>query len=97
MKTGKEDSTVKKPVKKCRPVPGLSREDEEKQLQEIICAAQENLERTQAYIRSLSDNLEDLREVYGAKDKEALALFYNTQSQLAQNQRGLLRCQKARK
>ncbi len=86
-----------KAEKKLRPVPGLSREAEEEQLKEIIQAAQDNLTGTENYIRKLSGELEDLREVYGTKDKEALALFYNTQSQISQNQRDLLRCQRARK
>ena len=36
-------------------------------------------------------------ETYGAKDKEALALLFNTQSQMKENQRDLIRCRKARK
>ena len=80
-----------------RPVPGLSRQAEEEQLKEIIDVAQDNLTRTENYIRRLTGDLDDLREVYGTKDKEALALFYNTQSQLSQNRRDLLRCRRARK
>lgn len=80
-----------------RSVPGLSREDEEKQLAEIIDVAQNNLTRTEGYIRQLSDELYDLMETYGPKDKEALSLLHNTQSQLRENRRDLVRCQKARK
>ncbi len=80
-----------------RPIPGLSREEEEKQLAEIIRIAQENLARTEGYIGQLSDELYDLMETYGPKDKEGLALLYNTQSQLREYKRDLLRCQKARK
>ena len=35
-------------------------------------------------------------ETYGTKDKEALALFHNTQAQLQETRRDLLRCRKAR-
>ncbi|MDO5425954.1 MAG: 3'-5' exonuclease [Eubacteriales bacterium] len=80
-----------------RPIPGLSREEEEAQLAEILGVAQENLVRTEGYIRQLSEELYDLMETYGPKDKEALALLHNTQSQLRENQRDLLRCRKARK
>lgn len=80
-----------------RPIPGLSREEEEKQLAKIIDLAQTNLTRTEGYIRKLSEELYDLKETYGPKDKEALALLHNTQSQLQQNQREMVRCQKARK
>lgn len=86
-----------KEKKTLRPVPGLSREEEEKQLAEIIDVAQDNLTRTERYIRQLSDELYDLMETYGPKDKEALSLLHNTQSQLRENKRDLVRCQKARK
>ena len=80
-----------------RPIPGLSREDEEKQLAEIIGIAQDNLVKTENHIKQLSDEVYDLMETYGPKDKEGLALLHNTQSQLRENKRDLLRCQKARK
>lgn len=83
--------------KSLRPIPGLSREAEEEQLAEIIDVAQKNLIRTEGYIRKLSEELYDLMETYGPKDKEALALLHNTQSQLLENRRDLARCQKARK
>lgn len=84
-------------TKSYRPVPGLSRQEEEKQLTEILGVAQKNLERTEGYIKQLSDELYDLMETYGPKDKEALSLLHNTQSQLREYKRDLLRCQKARK
>ncbi len=80
-----------------RPVPGFSREAEEAQLKLVIQAAQENLEKAEQNIRKLSDDLDDLREIYGTKDKEALALFHNTHAQISEQKRNLLRCQKARK
>lgn len=84
-------------TKTFRPIPGLSREEEEKRLAEIIDVAQENLEKTEKRIRALSDELYDLMETYGAKDKEALSLLHNTQSQLHERKRELLRCRKARR
>ncbi|MDO4308732.1 MAG: DUF4968 domain-containing protein [Eubacteriales bacterium] len=86
-----------KEKKTFRPIPGLSREEEERQLAEIICMAQDNLTKTEGYIRQLSEELYDLMETYGPKDKEGLALLHNTQSQIRENQRDLLRCRKARK
>ncbi len=80
-----------------RPVPGLDREAEEKELEKIIATAQENLTKTEAYIRQLTDELDDLMEVYGTKDKEAMALFHNTHSQIQEHKRALLRCIKARR
>ncbi len=86
-----------KAAKKTHPIPGLTRKEEEAQLARIIRVAQKNLTRTETYIRQLTDELDDLMEVYGTKDKEALALFHNTHSQIQENRRDLLRCQKARK
>ena len=74
-----------------RPVPGLSREEEEKQLEEILEVAQENLERTKGYMKQLSEELHDLIETYGPKDKQALALLHNTQSRLQENKRDLIK------
>lgn len=88
---------MEKETKQIRPVPGLSREDEEAQLARIIAVAQENLERTAGRSHELAEELHDLMETYGAKDKEALALLFNTQSQMKENQRDLIRCRKARK
>ncbi|MDO5291580.1 MAG: AAA family ATPase [bacterium] len=76
---------------------GLSRESEEKQLAEIINVAQENLDRTEGYVKELSDELHDMLETYEAKDKETLALWNNTEAQLKTNRQDLVRCQKARK
>ena len=45
-----------------RRVCGLSREDEEKQLADIIDVAQMNLERTKKYSSDLEDELKDMLE-----------------------------------
>ena len=79
-----------------RPIPGLSREAEEAQLARIIGIGQDNLEKAEKYSGRLSDELHELMETYGTKDKEALALFHNTQAQLQETRRDLLRCRKAR-
>ncbi|MDO5521618.1 MAG: DUF4968 domain-containing protein [bacterium] len=76
---------------------GTSLESEKKQLAEIIDVAQENLERTEGYVKELSDELHDMLETYEAKDKETLALWNNTEAQLNSNRQDLVRCQKARK
>lgn len=83
-------------IHKFRPIPGLSREAEEKQLAEIIRIAQDNLERAEKSGEQLADELQDLMETFGTKDKESVALFHNTQSQLRENQRDLIRYRKAR-
>lgn len=83
-------------IHKFRPIPGLSREAEERQLAEIIRIAQDNLEKAEKSGEQLADELQDLMETFGTKDKESIALFHNTQSQLRENQRDLIRYRKAR-
>lgn len=83
--------------KSFRQIPGLSRTAEELQLEKIIELAQENLEKAEAYGLRLSDELHNLMETYGTKDKEALSLFHNAQARLRENRYDLLRCRKARK
>lgn len=83
-----------------RQIPGLSREEEEKQLAEIISIAQDNLTKTEERIRQLSDDLYEIYEQMEAEEseaKQALLLLHNTQSQLQGDKRELIRCRKARK
>ena len=80
-----------------RPVPGLTREAEEAQLTRIIGIAQANLEKAEKDGAQLAEELHELMETYGTKDKEALSFFHNTQSRLRENQRDLIRCRKARR
>ncbi len=76
---------------------GLSRLDEEKQLAEVIKVAQDNLEWMRRHYEGIADQLRDMLEVYDTNDKEGLALWFNTESQLNESQRDLARCLKARK
>lgn len=76
---------------------GLSREDEEKQLADILMIAQVNLEKAEKYDSELTEELKDMLEAYETKDKEALTLWHNTESRYQENKRDILRCLKARK
>ena len=51
-------------------LPGISLKDEQRQLQNIIGIAQDNLDRAKKSVKKLTDDLEDLRDVYEAQDKE---------------------------
>lgn len=79
-----------------RRVYGLSKEDEERQLADIIDVAQENLERTEKFNSELLEELKDMQASFDTRDKEIQALWNNTQSQFHQNKLDLLRCLKAR-
>ena len=78
-------------------LPGISLKDEQRQLQNIIGIAQDNLDRAKESVKKLTDDLEDLRDVYEAQDKEGLALWNNAAAQLHENERNIVRCEKARK
>lgn len=83
-----------------RRIPGLSREDEEEHLAEVISIAQDNLTKTEEHIRQLSDDLYEIYEQMETEEseaKQALLLLHNTQSQLQGDRRELIRCRKARK
>ena len=79
-----------------RPLPGLEREDEEKQLAEIIGVAQDNLDRAKSEIGKLNEDLADLMEVYDAEDKEGWSLWNNATAQLKEAKRNITRFERAR-
>ena len=58
-------------------LPGIALKDEQRQLQNIIGIAQDNLDRAKESVKKLTDDLEDLRDVYEAQEKEGLALWNN--------------------
>ena len=51
-------------------LPGISLKDEQRQLQNIIGIAQDNLDRAKESVKKLTDDLEDLRDVYEAQDRD---------------------------
>lgn len=79
------------------PVPGISREDEEKHLAEVLAIAEENVKKAHASVRKYKEELDDLLEVYETSDKEALALWHNSRSMLNESKKEILRVERARK
>lgn len=79
-----------------RRIPGISREDETKMLAEILTIAEENLNRTRENVQGLANELNELREVYDAEDKEGLAQWFNSDARLKQAREELLRSQRSR-
>ena len=63
-------------------LPGISLKDENKQLENIIDIAQENLDNARRSVEKLNEDLSDLREVYDAQDKEGLVLWNKCTPQL---------------
>ena len=84
-------------IKLFKKFPGLTKEDEEHQLSKIIEIAQDNLDHAKEDIRKINEDLADLLEVYDAKDKEGLALWNNATARLKEDERELVRYEKARK
>ncbi len=76
---------------------GISREEEEQQLERILEVAQNNLERTERHQAGLSEQLKEMLDSFDARDKEMQALWNNTESLFQESKRELLRCMKARK
>lgn len=78
-------------------IPGITREEEEERLACVLKIAQENLEKKQGEVKGLQEELHELLETYGTKDKEALALWNNTVARLEETKNELARSEKARK
>lgn len=76
---------------------GISREEEEQQLERILAVAQSNLERTERHQEGLSGQLKEMLGSYDSKDKEMQALWHNTEALFQASNQELLRCIKARK
>lgn len=91
-----EEEKLERSIRKSE-IPGLTREEEEAQLEKVIGNAERNLEQAKADIRSANEDLADLMETYDAKEAEGLALWNNATAKLNAYQHGMARLEKARK
>lgn len=76
---------------------GTDKKTEEQQLEKILTVAQRNLERTKRHQEGLSEQLKEMLDNFDSRDKEAQALWNNTEALYQESNRDLLRCVKARK
>ena len=76
---------------------GTGREAEEQQLSKILKVAQNNLERIEKRQEGLSEQLKEMLENFDPNDKEAQALWNNTEAMYHASNREVLRSVKARK
>ena len=76
---------------------GPGREEEEQQLRKILEVAQKNLERTEKRQEGLSEQLKEMLENFDSRDKDAQALWNNTEAMYQESNRELVRGMKARK
>lgn len=80
-----------------RKLPGITRQDEERKLQRTISIAEKKLENTRRNVQALADELHEMLEVFDENDKEALALWHNTDARFMQVNQNLRCAQQARK
>ncbi|MBR6537100.1 MAG: DUF4968 domain-containing protein [Lachnospiraceae bacterium] len=76
---------------------GTGREAEEQQLSKILKVAQNNLERIEKRQEGLSEQLKEMLENFDPNDKEAQALWNNTEAMYHASNREVIRSVKARK
>lgn len=78
-------------------IPGLSREEEEANLREILDIAQNNLDKAKEDIKKMGDDVAELYESVEQSDKETLILWNDATIRLTQLKRDMGRFEKARK
>lgn len=78
-------------------LPGITRPEEEQKLADVIMVAAENLKKANLSVAALKGDLNEMLELYGEKDIEALTFWNNATASLNEAQEELLRCEKARK
>ncbi len=78
-------------------LPGITREEEEQKLGQIIDIAQQKLEATKQNVQALADELHEMLEVFDENDKEAMAMWHNTDARFKQVNQDVKRAEQARK
>lgn len=78
-------------------LPGLSREAEEKKLEEILAIAQTNLEKAKEGIEQMGQDVAELYATMDHRDKGSLILWNDATKRLRQLKREMDRFEKARK
>lgn len=77
-------------------LPGLSRKAEETYLENTIKIADQNLNKTKKELNQLSDDIQEMLDIYDTRDKEILTMWNNSVAQLSELKQLLLRSEKAR-
>lgn len=78
-------------------IPGVTEEAEQATFHKILAVADANLEKIKGDVQSLAGELNELKEVYDASDKEGLAQWFNTDARFKQVREDLLRAERGRK
>ena len=80
-----------------RTIPGISRQEEELQLKRVIDIAQRKLEATQSDVKALAEELHTMLDEFDESDKEAQAMWHNTDARFKHVNQELNRATQARK
>lgn len=78
-------------------IPGISRKEEERKLEEIIGIAQAKLDGVKADVKNLENELRAMQQEFDESDKEQQALWHNTDARFKGANRELRRAAQARK
>lgn len=78
-------------------IPGISRKEEERKLEEIIGIAQSKLDGVKEDVKSLENELRAMQQEFDESDKEQQALWHNTDARFKGANRELRRAAQARK
>ncbi len=78
-------------------IPGISRKEEERKLEEIIGIAQAKLDGVKADVKNLENELRAMQQDFDESDKEQQALWHNTDARFKGANRELRRAAQARK
>lgn len=78
-------------------LPGITRKDEEERLQKTLAIADEKLQATRQNVKDLADELHTMLEDFDEADKEAQALWNNTDARFQEASKELNRAERARK
>lgn len=78
-------------------LPGITRQDEEKKLEEIIGIAQGKLEGVKSDVKKLENDLRAMQQEFDESDKEQQALWHSTDARFKEANQELRRAAQARK
>lgn len=78
-------------------LPGITQKAEEQKLRRTITVAQNRLDTAKRSVQALADELHEMLEIFDEEDKEAMALWHNTDSMYRQVNLEVRRADQARK
>ena len=78
-------------------IPGITRQEEEKNLEEILGIAQGKLDNAKRDVRALEEELHAMQQDFDESDKEQQTLWHNADARFRETKQELQRLSQARK